>query len=238
MALLGLIFDRPVKASIETIVGVERVSVPMDASISESHERTATISQNEVEDGSNIADHVRLNPERLTMEAIISDTPVTLLASGIGLGIASASQLATSAVGGVAGQLLSEVVGSGLGTLAGLLTGTPRDPADGFRFLEELWRKRTPFTVVTALKRYENMVIQSLGVPRTASIGKSLRFNITFEQIRIVSSSLITIPAFKVGGNASAQSNANLGKQAGKEAGSETSSVALRAFQSYGFFQG
>lgn len=238
MSLLSLIFNRPVKASIETTSdGNETIIVPMDASISETHERSASVTQNPIEDGTNIADHITLAPVRLTMEALISDSPVSLIQSGIGTAVSSASQLAQGAIGGIAGTLAGQATGIGLGSLAGLLTDTPRDPADGFRYLEELWENRQPFTVVTALKRYEKMVLTSLSVPRTAQIGKSLRFNATFEEVRVVKSSIVTVPAFKVGGNASAQSAAGLGKQATKEAGAETSTLALRKFQEFGILQ-
>lgn len=240
MSLLALIFDRPVRASIETTVdGAEKIIVPMDVSISESHERSATISQNPIEDGSNVADHINLAPESLTMEAMISDAPVSLFQSVLGTAISSASQLAAGALTGIAGGIVEQVAGLGLGSIAGLLTGTPRDPADGFRFMEELWRARQPFTVVTALKRYEKMVIATLTTPRSASNGKSFRFNVKFEQVRIVKSQIVKIPAFKVGGNASAQSKAILGKNATKAAGEETSSSAsllLQGFQKQGVF--
>lgn len=240
MSLLSIIFNKPVRASIETTVdGQETIVVPMDVSISENHERSSTITQNPIEDGSNIADHINLLPERLTMEALISDAPVSLVQSATGTLVGSASQLAAGAVGGIAGTLVAQGVGLGLGSLAGLLTGTPRDPADGFRYLEELWNNRQPFTVVTALRRYEKVVISNLSVPRSASIGKSLRFSISLEQVRIVKSQIVQIPAFKVGGNASAQSKAGLGKQATQEAGEETSSNAsflLQGFQKVGVF--
>lgn len=237
MALLSLIFDRPIRASFETVVGSERVVVPLDASISEGHERQASVTQNAIEDGSNVADHVKLNPVRLTIEGLISDTPVSLLQAGLGLGISSASQLAAGAIGGVGGNIAAEAAAFGLGSLAGLLTGAPRRASDGFKFMEQLWENRQPFTMVTALKRYENMIMTQLSVPKSASIGKSLRFSMTLEQVRIVRSSLVAIPAFQVGGNASAQSQANLGKQGTKDAGAESSSKAsllLQGFQSAG----
>lgn len=242
MALYSLIFNRPVKASIETIIGTERIVVPFDVSLSESHERNATVTQNPIEDGSNISDHINLNPERLTLEGMISDSPVSLIQSAVGLGVSSATQFASSSLGGgLVGNLVKDATGVALGSVAGLVTGTPRDPADGFKFMEELWRNREPFTVITALKRYENMVIENLSVPRSAQIGKSFRFSATFVQVKIAKSSIVTIPAFKVNGNTSAQSKAALGKQATKEAKAETqrqSSFLLQGFQKVGAFTG
>ncbi len=237
MALLSLIFDRPVRTEIETVVGTERVVVPMDATPSMGHERSATVTQNAIEDGSNIADHINLAPERLTMEALITDVPVSTIASLSGLAVSSASQLAGSALSGlgaVGASLASQAAGLLVGSLAGLLTGTPRDPKDAFRFLEQLWEKREPFTVVTSLKRYENMVLTSLSIPRRAQDGKAIRFNLSMERVKITSSAVVTIPSFKVGGNASAQSAVNLGKQAAKETSEETartSSFLLQGIQ-------
>jgi hypothetical protein len=237
MSLLSLIFDRPIKTEIETIIGTERVVVPMDATPMVSHERGASITKSAIEDGSNIADHVNLEPERLNMEALITDVPVSIIASLTGLGVSSASQLAGSALSGlgaVGASLASQAVGLLAGSLAGLLTGTPRDPKDAFRFLEQLWQKGEPFTVVTSLKRYENMILTSLSVPRRAQDGDAIRFNIGMEQVKITRSAFVTIPSFKVGGNASAQSAVNLGKQAAKETSEETartSSFLLQGIQ-------
>lgn len=51
----------------------------MDVTIEEQHERSAFIAESPVEDGSAIADHIILDPERITIEGIVSAAPVNLI---------------------------------------------------------------------------------------------------------------------------------------------------------------
>lgn len=57
---------------------------------------------------------------------------------------------------------------------------------DAYRELVQLQAKREPFSVVTGIGDYENMVLQNLSVPRTAQDGQSLRFNMRLREILIV----------------------------------------------------
>lgn len=236
MSLLSLIFNRPTLAAFEVVRqngggSIEKVLFQMDVSLSETHTREASISQNAIEDGSNVADNVNLKPRKLTMKALISDVPITLLGSAVGLGISNATQLASAAKGGGAlGGLAATAAGVSLGSLAGIITGSPRDPKKAWRFLEEVWEAREPFSVVTALQRYDSMCISSLSAPRSATVGKGLEFDITLEQVKIVSSSLIKVPVFKTS-SLGAQSNTKLGKQAGKAA--TNNSIAFDLLQSW-----
>ena len=52
-------------------------NVTVDASVSEVHNAASEISTNPIEDGADITDHVRNLPLSMTMQGIISDTPIT-----------------------------------------------------------------------------------------------------------------------------------------------------------------
>jgi hypothetical protein len=230
MGLFSLIFNKPVKPSFEVVRdqggGQGKIIFEMDCSLSETHKRKATVSQNAIEDGSNVADNVNLGPRGLELKALISDAPISLIGSAVGLGISSATQAVSAAVGtSVLGNAVTTAAGLGLGSIAGLITGSPKDPKKAWKFLDEIWERREPFTVVTALQRYENMVIADLSAPRSATVGKGLEFDITLEQVRIVQSSVIKVPVYKTSA-LGAQSKAKLGKQAGKE--SDNSSIAFK----------
>ena len=73
MALLSLIFGEKIKAR----VGL----VELDASLSESHSMNATVTEYPVEEGADIADHIRRQPDTITISGIVSDTPLVYLAS-------------------------------------------------------------------------------------------------------------------------------------------------------------
>lgn len=251
MSLFSLIFNSPTKAAFELVrhMGgaqgtdvttrltsgefIGKSVIEFDASLSETHERASDVSQNAIEDGSNIADNVNLKPKKLSLKGFISDAPVTLVGSAVGFGISSAGQLASQAVGGgVFGNLAGTVAGLGLGSIAGLVTGSPRKPKDVWKSLEEVWELREPFAVVTALQRYDNMVISRLSAPRSASVGKGLEFDVTLEQVKIVSSSIIKVAAFKTSA-VGAQSQAKLGKQAGKEVATENNSILFNLSKNF-----
>lgn len=212
MTQLNIIFGATEKAQIGVMT--------LDAALQENHRRSAIVTENEVEDGTTISDHIKLNPETLSLDGIISATPVSLVTSVIGTGISAGIQAAANALGGgVLGNIGGSLVGAGAGSIAGLVTGSPRDPADAFKYLEELFVNRETFEVITALKKYENVVIESLDVPRNVTIGNSLRFTINFKQIRIVKSQLVQIPVFETLAPG-ASSKADVGKQSSKAASS------------------
>lgn len=56
-------------------------AIELDATLSESHAKTATVTRNPVERGSDVTDHVHIMPDRLKIEGVISQTPDVLRAS-------------------------------------------------------------------------------------------------------------------------------------------------------------
>jgi len=193
MALLQLIFGGPKKAQVGTM--------QLDASVSEEHTRESKITQHPIEDGSNISDHVTLTPKRVRIQGVISDSPISFLATALGTAIgASTSAVQNSFTGGASGilaSIASRAAALGLGSIAGLAADKTRTPEVCFQYLDELWQKRerfTRFTIITVLNRYDNMIIQSLTFPRNSIIGKALHFTITAEEVTVVSSSLILSP--------------------------------------------
>lgn len=163
MGLLGLIFG----AGTNSIGGVV-----IDATVQETHDGTADITENPVEEGAKITDHVQVNSEELTIEGVITDTPF--------------------------GYPVIGNIQNIINNVASLFGRTSRS-VDAFNKLVELKEKREPFTVFTGLKRYESMVIASLSVVRTAQSGKAINFNCVMRKIRIVSSQTGTSSNLKTG---------------------------------------
>jgi len=219
MSLLKTIFKIPTKSQIAFL--------KLDASISETHKKTAKVTENEIEDGSTVSDHVKLAPQELTMECIVSDTPISIL----GLGVS------TDDVLGAANSFLDGKKNS----FEGLAKNERRTPKEAWEYLNNLINDRTPFSVVTALQRYEDMILVSLSAPRTAKNGKDLLFTAELKEIRIVKSSTVLIPAFKLKDpNSSASSKAGLGKQSSKAASAaqtDNSSILLKGFKKAGILE-
>lgn len=222
MALLSLFFTKQAKLGV----------MELDVSLSETHEASAQMTQSEIEDGSTITDSITLAPIKLTIEGVISQTP---LGSS-----ALVSSLATAA-GGVLGKTLggsSTLAGAaglvGVGSMGGLVSkavglddygaeGKSRKPEDVFKYLIELREKRIPFEVVTGLQTYQNMVLTNLSVPRNAQTVGILRFSATLEQVKIVSSQTIDVAVTTaLGGKAAAAAKA--GKQGASQASDKVAS--------------
>jgi hypothetical protein len=145
----------------ETIGGVAGIVV--DASISEDHLTSCDVTDNPVEDGAKITDHVQIKPAELSMDGVITDNP-------LGYAIIGNIQNVKRTVEGLFGKSSRSI--------------------DQYNELTKLQSSRQPFTVVTGLKRYKNMIMEELSVTRTAQSGKSIHFRAKMKEIRIVKSSV------------------------------------------------
>lgn len=131
----------------------------IDAALSEDHTFDSEVTTHPVERGSNITDHIRKLPISVTIEGIVSDTPV-----------------------GRAG-----VVRSGVAALQeeGLIE-TQTFSSEALDALLAVRDRAEPVTITTSLKVYSNMALERLSVPKDAATGAALRFTATFVEIRIV----------------------------------------------------
>lgn len=63
-----------------------------------------------------------------------------------------------------------------------------------FDALDELRLFAVPFEVVTSLRRYENMLIESIEVDRNAKTGQALSVSVSLTQVRLVSNATVPDP--------------------------------------------
>jgi hypothetical protein len=224
MASLVSIFVQPKRAEISALT--------LDASVQEVHSAEATPTTNEIEDGSLISDHITLQPKKLVIVGTVSKTPITVISSAGGL----AATAVGSAVGGIAAGIATAAVGS----LAGVISGLgAKSPTDVYNYLIELCDNRIPFTVITALKEYGNMVITSVSATRRAIGSGALNFTANLQQVTIVKTEVFGLPEGNIAADAaaSAAGAANLGNQAAKAASESTASnasIAYRGAASFG----
>jgi hypothetical protein len=136
----------------------EETIISIDASRVIRHSLQATATRNPVEQGSDITDHVILEPATLTVDGVITDSPIEFFSS----------------------------ITFGLGATLANITGQTSRSKQNFDLLQQLYIKRIPFSVNTRLKYYPNMIITSLDVPQDAESGQSINFTIQFQQITIV----------------------------------------------------
>ncbi len=207
MGLLKTIFQVPTLPQIGVMT--------LDISIKETHTRTATVTENEVESGAVITDHVRVNPEKLTIDGEISEFPI-----GFG-GVAG-----VTAVG-----LQRQILGS-----EGLVKGVRKKPEDAYQYLVDVFEAGEPIEVITGLQAYEDMIIEELSVPRSSKDGKSLLFSAKLKRVVFAITELTA--SFKLDAEANATAKAKKGKQSSKEAtgkAEDKGSVLLQGFKKVGF---
>jgi len=183
-------------------VGIGQISI--DATVQQEHKLASEVSDNPVEDGSNIVDHVNLLPFQLTLNGVITDSPIKF-------------------------GVFSSVVNAGQ-TIATLF-GQTRRSIEAYQQLEKLWESRVPLTIITSLKEYKDMIIESLSVPRTAQTGNAIHFTISFRQIKRVNSVVVDAASFKSDVRDLATSTKNKGNKISGE-------VAATADKPRGLFEG
>ena len=167
MALLSFIFGDKVKAR----VGL----VEFDASLSESHTMSATVTEHPVEEGADIADHFRRQPDGITISGIVSDTPLVYLASL---------------------QAPSPIVDD--------LTRAP-DRADlAYAEVQRVMNDGDLVDVVTSLRTYENMALTSFSVVRDTANGNVLNATMSLRQVIVAESETVSAPEPKTPANAPA----------------------------------
>jgi len=192
------IFNELLKANkISLIKDGEKTIIACDAVVSENHQLAAEATQHEIEDGSDIHDHIINRGRTLSLEGIISDDPITILQTGI-----LSRTIATATPG-----FLRSKLGYGI-------SGDKGKPSKSmFDNFNEIYNRKMAITIVTGLKLYDNMVMEDFNAPRSSKTVRSLNFTATFRQIRIVSAALVSAPSVYQDVELGAQEKKNIGKQ-------------------------
>ena len=143
----------------------------IDATPVITHERSANLSKSPIEDGSEISDHITLDNKKATLECVVTKNPFNFV---------------SSAVSSVLSSTISNPIAAGLAaSLGGLLLRDNERLENAFLFVNRLWENRIPFTVVTGLETYTNVVMTNLVISQTAKTKNALKFTAVFEQITI-----------------------------------------------------
>lgn len=171
----------------------------LDAVLHEGHGYSNTVTDNPIESGANVSDHIRREPPTITITGFITNTPLQVdtdvtektineISDNQAKGLASLSSNRVQA----AFVALMDVVGEDFPDQPSSSTYSVRSP----RIIE----------VVTGLRVYSDMAITNLSIDRRPEDGESITFNATFKKIVKVRLSQVTIPNAKsvgaVGGSA------------------------------------
>lgn len=207
-----------------TSAGIPALLLVIDVNQSEEGIFPSDVTENPVEDSSpEIADHIQRKNIRLTLNGVISETPINLgvaisnLTSGglqavtssqfreniVETGLIAAKGIASSALLGGANDLLSQ-------GQAGAFDSVARS------VLISAWERRAIFDVITPKQRYSSMTIAELKIPRDARTGRAFKFTLDLKQIRRISPLTIKLDAVSQDAVNQAASNLDQGTQVAK----------------------
>jgi len=182
-------------------------TITLDASVRETHTASSTVTDHPVERGSAVSDHIRPDPDTLTMEAWISNTPHFLPGDHMGgvvmadnevrgAQITAGDRVNGAPFGGAAVGLvgsLAPVPTALLGQLGtseyttGVVTGFSAPFDRVTECYKELLRIRSDgvlVRVLTTLRAYSNLALTSLEVTREARSGNALQLSLAFKHVR------------------------------------------------------
>jgi hypothetical protein len=146
MAQIGLLFKRRVRLGLNASAEILPAgAVELDASLTENHTSRNEVTRFPVEKGVDTTDHVRRQPDSVTIRGVVSDHPITF--------------------------------GGG---------GANSRSAEAYQDVLTMLNEAQLINVVTTLREYDNMVIESLSVPRNPRRGNTVEFNLTLTEIKTV----------------------------------------------------
>jgi hypothetical protein len=177
--------------------------VIFDACTAQTHEGTVEITEHPVEEGSDVADHARPAPERLSLEGFVSNTPMWSNPGvhefgsfrKVDLEIPDQPDLNLS-VGTAIVSAVGSLFGSGApDSIQALAFDEFRNRArEVYEKLEDARVKTRRIRVETSLREYEDMTIERLAEPRTPDDGSGILFQLDLKRIRVVRSETVSAP--------------------------------------------
>lgn len=157
------------------IVFKDKSTLTLDAALSESHGRAAEVTQNPVEEGADVVDHIQPKPMTLNLTGVVARYPI------------AGAQTPETEIN----RILAPVVDG-------------KEPEQNrhmkaFQRLERAVDKRELVTVQTGLKVYENMAIRSATFPRESRTGSDLVFSLELQQVRFATARMVKVPKDAIG---------------------------------------
>lgn len=163
-------------------IGGKIGNLSLDATLSESHDYENEVSQFPVESGEDITDNIRITPDRITIEGLISNTPITAGATDIEDIIERNGNITT------AKRVSRDGTPVRVESAQDILLRISGRKINGADETPEL------VTVVTGLRSYTGMAMESLVIKRNGSTGQALPFTAQLLKVQIVQTETIKLP--------------------------------------------
>jgi len=148
--------------------------IPIDVVTTRTYRFGAEVTSFPVEGGEEIGDHVRLEPNELDVEGMVSNAPL------------DAAGESTSPLG-LRGDANAE-----------RRPGMPVRIQSAYDLLTSAYRNRQPLTIVTEYQIFDDMIITSLEIPRARDTGIALNFSLSLKHISVVYTESATLPPMDV----------------------------------------
>lgn len=207
-------------------VTIDRIWI--DVSVREVHGLSSDVTEHPVEQGSDVADHIRPGQRVLSLEGIVTNTPIEVPKSHLDGARSSPLPIPIEGEKTVGNVGLIPGVDQGVALLGqvGIDVRSRRQfPAQALHFttdfdrvtavyqaLLETQRARKLVTIVTALEVYEGMALVDIQTERSNG-GGALRFSAIAKELRLVASKAATADPLELRAKAAKA----LGKQATEE---------------------
>lgn len=187
-------------------------TIDFDCSVEEVYEGAAEVTEHAVESGSNIADHVRPENDTLSLECIVTNTPVIPRVFGMDGATGSVQSVSLPSAGNVSTLQFSQAF-------------------DRVRAVDEALRSLKDsgqiLTVRTSLREITDVVLTRVKVTRNKESAKSLNLNLDLKRVKIATTERVAVrpprPRQRRG-----QRSGNRGSQPGTEETADRRSALAR----------
>jgi len=204
--------------------------IDIDATLSENHRSIVEPTDSAIEDGSVISDHLDIQPKEITIEAVVSNNPLSITQAVIG----NAAGLVGSVIGRGSQSNISGAIASGsLAAYGNAIARTVVNEGNRAKMamekLQAAQESGVTLSIKTRLKNYTNMILRDFTATRDASTGNVLQFTAVLREIRLVTSQTIQTPkeAIERIRQNSATPKSNQGRQQSPEASEATQEGVL-----------
>lgn len=202
-------------------------SVQFDLLISESHSIEAQVTQHPLENGAVVSDHVRILPRKGSLVGFVTNHPLKppseplpewFMEKVSALGNPGILESLSRTFGGLANSLGVGSKGLTDADFANLPRLTTNRALNTWDLLKRLVEAKEPVTISTGMEKPENVIVTKVSTSHDKQDGESLRFQVEFQQITIVTLKEVEVfAATKPLDPTQGTAKANKGKVGGKQ---------------------
>lgn len=180
----------------------------LDATLRESHDFVNEVTRYPVEDGSNVTDHIKINPETVTIVGFISNSPIPDALHSLSDARFSLSNL-------ILGSEQYDRVTTAFYELLG--------------YMGRSWTSTKPreIDIITGLHVYPSMTLSRLRINRSRREGDSIEFTAEFIKIKRSLSKDIKIEKVREDIKSQAQNKVDVGKVSTEDAKQKPKSMSI-----------